>query len=92
MGTCDESIGALGLRHQKCGGNAGGLRGPAGIPARIPKSAFPVPSFEFTAMAANTLPARNEEYGTREYWCALIYSFVMFCQTVPYLRDRRYAQ
>ena len=24
------------------------------------------------AMAANTLPAKNEEYGTREYWYALI--------------------
>ena len=33
---------------------------------------FPVPSLQFTAMAANTLPAKNEEYGTQEYWYALI--------------------
>ena len=45
-----------------------------------------------TMMAAsNSLPTRNEEYGTREYWCALTHH-LCFLLNFFLFRDQRYAQ
>jgi hypothetical protein len=53
------------------------------------------PSFlgkQATMMAAsNSLPTRNEEYGTREYWCALTHH-LCFLLSFFLFRDQRYAQ
>lgn len=46
-----------------------------------------------TTMVApiDTLPTSNEEYGTKEYWCAPNVSvFVLFSSS--FFRDQRYAQ
>jgi hypothetical protein len=51
----------------RCGG-----RGHQGGHSDCGPGPKPEPCLPRTAMAANTLPARNEEYATQEYWCALL--------------------
>ena len=44
--------------------------------------------------ASDTLPERNEEYATREYWYASDASAFLFLiiMILLYIRDQRYAQ
>ena len=35
-------------------------------------------AWQATMAAGDSLPTRNEDYGTREYWCALTHLFVLF--------------
>ena len=60
--------------------------------ARNPRT-HTAPDLKMTTTTSDTLPERNEEYATREYWYApdgshlFLIALILFC-----IRDQRYAQ
>jgi hypothetical protein len=79
-GTCGQSIGPE-VREpsplQKCGGSSAENGDVAYTLRSFRQGSAEASSAAVATMSAakDTLPTRNEEYATREYWCALMHRF-----------------